>query len=347
MWPWRCAAHAQGLTRALFESRSDDPRHRLLNQFASQAATELARGALRTGSADPRHYLDELFAAAERASLPAAPPSAVALPPEPVRYLDARRVRPLYRGAGGSVVAAEQPLDDGALRVLVGRGERRLCDFDRDLDAPECARVAALDRARRPALTASLYPRMPGYLTRDGDDELAVGPLLHPARLDAPLAAAAAAEAVSRSDDPALRDTRAQALHRLGRWDEAIPMELDALDHARADPAPGFYATQLARFLAARTAARGPWVDGAEAPSATWAAGAVTVALPARTQARRVVVLVREGAALKALVATCFAPGEAATQRVAVPGGAAGWRAEVALVRATERCGGAAAGRAP
>jgi len=191
VWPWRCAAPAQSLTRALFESRSDDPRHRLLNQFASQAATELARGALLTGAADPRHYLDELFAAAERAGLPATAPSAVALPPEPVRYLDARRVRPLYRGAGGSVVAAEQPLDDGALRVLVGRGERRLCDFDRDLDAPECARVAPLDRARRPALTSSLSPRMPGYLTRDGDDELAVGPLLHPGRLAAPLAAAA------------------------------------------------------------------------------------------------------------------------------------------------------------
>lgn len=159
-------------------------------------------------------------------------------------------------------------------------------------------------------------------------------------------AEAAAAKAVAGREDPALRDTRAQALHRLGRWDEAIPMELDALDHARTDPAPSFYATQLARFLAARSAARGPWIDGAEAPSAAWATGAVTVTMPARTQARRVAVLVREGRSLKGLVVTCFAPGEAATQRVAVPGGAAGWRAEVALVRATERCGGAAAGRA-
>jgi hypothetical protein len=191
VWPWRCAAPAQALTHALFESRSEAPAHRLLNQFASVAATELARGALRTGSTDPRHYLDELFAAAERAELPAAPPSTVALPPEPVRYLDARRVRPLYRSAGGSVVAAEQPLDDGALRVLLGRGELRVCDFDRALDAPDCARVPALDRARRPALTSSLYPRMPGYLTRTDDEPLSVGSLLHPGHLDAPLATTA------------------------------------------------------------------------------------------------------------------------------------------------------------
>ncbi|MFO0604617.1 MAG: hypothetical protein U0324_15650 [Polyangiales bacterium] len=187
VWPWRCAAPAQRLTRALFESRSEAAGHRLLSQFSSVAATELARGALRTGANDPRHYLDELFAAAQRAGLPDAPPSTVELPPEPVRYLDPRRVRPIYRG-GGSVVMAEQPLDDGALRVLVGRGEARLCDFDRELDAPDCTRVRALDGARRPALTSALYPRMPGYLTRLADDELAVGALLHPGHPDSPLA---------------------------------------------------------------------------------------------------------------------------------------------------------------
>lgn len=188
VWPWRCAAYAQRLTHALFESRSDDPRHRLLNQFASRAATELSHGALRTGSQDPRRYLDELFAAAERAGLPAAPPSVVPLPPEAVRFLDPRRVRPIYRGRGGSVVAAEQPLDDGALRVLLGRGELRLCDFDRAIDPPECVRVPALDTARRPSLSAALYPRMPGYLTRSSDDEAAVGMLLHPAHPESPLA---------------------------------------------------------------------------------------------------------------------------------------------------------------
>lgn len=158
-------------------------------------------------------------------------------------------------------------------------------------------------------------------------------------------AEAAAARAVSSSAQAAWMDTRAQALHRLGRWDEAIPAELDALDRGDEDLGPRFYATQLARFLAARSAARGPWIEGAGAPSASWAAGAVTVTAPAQTGARRVAVLVRDGAALKALALVCFGPGAAATQRVAVPGGAAGWRAEVALARATERCEGAA-GRA-
>jgi len=55
-----------------------------------------------------------------------------------------------------------------------------------------------------------------------------------------------------------------------------------------------------------------------------------------------VAVLVREGSALRALALVCFGPGAAATQRVAVPGGAAGWRAEVALVRGAERCEGEA-----
>jgi membrane associated rhomboid family serine protease len=159
----------------------------------------------------------------------------------------------------------------------------------------------------------------------------ATGPLLRAAE-------AAAARASAADPQAALADTRAQALHRLRRWDEAIPVELGALDRADASPGPGFYATQLARFLHAR----GPRVEGAERASVTWAAGVVTVTSPTRPEAQRVVVLLREGAALKAIALTCFAPGAEAAQRVTVPGGAATWRAEVALVRATERCEGSA-----
>ncbi|MFO0608591.1 MAG: rhomboid family intramembrane serine protease [Polyangiales bacterium] len=149
----------------------------------------------------------------------------------------------------------------------------------------------------------------------------------------------AAAKAVARVPEPALQDTRAQALHRLGRNDEAVALEVQAFDGHDEAQAPGFYATQLARFLAARTA--GAWRGGAEegvAATAAWEAGAVTVTLTARTRAHRVGVLVREGATLRALAVACFEPGAAGSQRVTVPGGAGQWRAEVALVQGVARC---------
>jgi hypothetical protein len=178
-WPWRCASYANVLTHALFASHSDDPRHRLLNQFASRAATALAVGALHTRRDDAGSYLDELFAAADRAGLPQGRVSAVALPPEPMHTLDAARTAALFRGAHAGVLAAEEPLDSGALRVLLGTPTRRFCDFDRDLDAPVCQRVAALDASASVRLAAAQYPRMPGYL-----HAAAAGPsaLLHPAR---------------------------------------------------------------------------------------------------------------------------------------------------------------------
>ncbi len=178
-WPWRCAPPARIMTRALFESRSDDPSHRILNQYASLAATELGRGSLRTGRDDPRRYLDELFAAASRANLPRGRTSTVALPPEPMRVLDPARVRPLFRGAGSAALASDEPFDAGALRVLVGRTERRLCDFDRTLEWPDCARVAELDHRASVRLTSARYPAMPGYLA--DLDAHGIGALLHPA----------------------------------------------------------------------------------------------------------------------------------------------------------------------
>ena len=188
-WPWRCAPYARTMTRALFESRSDEPAHRLLAQFVSIAATELGRGELRTARNDPRHYLDELFAAASRADLPRAHTSTVLPPPEPMRVLDPARVRPLFRGAGSSTLAAEEAFDGGALRVVLGRAERRLCDLDRDLDAPECARVPVLDAAARVQLTAARYPSAPGYVVRDARG---LGTLLHPSHPEAPLSASVA-----------------------------------------------------------------------------------------------------------------------------------------------------------
>lgn len=293
-WPWRCATPAQRLTRALFESRSDDAAHRLLAQFASIAASDLARGALRTGSQDPRHYLDELFAAAARAELPAAPPSTVERPPEPVRYLDPRRVRPIFRGRGGSVVAAEQPLDDGALRVLVGRGEARLCDFDRSLDAPECVRVRALDDARRPALTAALYPRLPGFLTRFTDDELAVGALLHPGHPDSPVALQASG-ALRVAQDGWIIASRigdgAAARYALGpgvnfAGAATPPRVLGALVVAFADaPLPSPLAAADGGLADAGTPApdAGPDVtDGGATPARPLLAGLVAESLPAR-----------------------------------------------------------------
>lgn len=185
-WPWRCAPAARIMTRALFESRSDDPAHRLLNQFASLAATELGRGSLRTARNDSRHYLDELFAAASRAGLPRGRASTVEPPPEPMRVLDPSRVRPLFRGAGSGALVSEEPTDPGALRVLVGRTERRLCDFDRTLEWPDCTLVPELDHRASVRLTSARLPTTPGYLV-DGDAR-GVGALLHPAHpANAPL----------------------------------------------------------------------------------------------------------------------------------------------------------------
>jgi hypothetical protein len=198
-WPWRCAPPARILTRALFDSRSDDPAHRILNQYASLAATELGRGALRASRDDARRYLDELFAAASRANLPPARASTVPLPPEPMRVLEPSRVRPLFRGAGSASLVADEPLDAGALRVVVGRTERRLCDFDRTLEWPECARVAALDHHVAVHLTSARYPAMPGYLA--DPDARGVGALLHPATPDGAAIEARASDAWRASRD--------------------------------------------------------------------------------------------------------------------------------------------------
>ena len=169
-WPWRCAPYAQSLTQSIFASHSEDPALRLLARFASIAATELSQRALRTERDTPRRYLDELFAAAARANLPPARRSTVAPPPEPMRVLDPSRVRPLLRARGASQLVALPAYDTGALRVLLGRPERRVCDFDRDLDWPTCERAPALDAIARVSLSPARPPLMPLWRTR-GDHE--------------------------------------------------------------------------------------------------------------------------------------------------------------------------------
>lgn len=151
----------------------------------------------------------------------------------------------------------------------------------------------------------------------------------------------AAARAVALAPLPAHQDTHAQALHRLGRWDEAIALEVRAFDGHDTAPAPGFYATQLARFLAARATADGPWRSDHEASavaSASWEAGTVTVRLGPRSRPHRVAVLLREGNALRALATVCFPPGAESAQGVSIPEGTARWHATVALVQGVPRC---------
>jgi hypothetical protein len=182
-WPWRCATHANTLTRALFASRADDAGLRLLNQFASRAATDLESASLHTGHGDTRSYLDELFAAAERSGLPQGRTSNVALPPTPMVVLEPSRVRHVFAGSGSAVLAAEEVVDGGSLRVVLGRTHRRLCDFERTLEAPLCTMLVPLDNADRLVLTTATYPRLPGVIRADAQG---VGALMHPGHLDAP-----------------------------------------------------------------------------------------------------------------------------------------------------------------
>jgi hypothetical protein len=87
---------------------------------------------------------------------------------------------------------------------------------------------------------------------------LAVG-AEEPSRARLELALAAARRSVGLEDNELLRltkrDTEATVLHRLGRHEEAIRLELDVLE---ARPSAITTATQLARFLAARLDAQGP-----------------------------------------------------------------------------------------
>lgn len=163
-WPYRCATYASKMTRAIFESRTDERRHRLLNQFASQAATNLEQGALHTGKDDPRRYLDELFAVADRAGLPPGHASDVPAPPAPS---DVLRVQPLlaaFAGPGSVALQAEESVATAAsAAVIVGRAERRYCQFTSDLTRVACRPEQPADRAQNLHLAApdAAFPTLP------------------------------------------------------------------------------------------------------------------------------------------------------------------------------------------
>jgi hypothetical protein len=168
-WPYRCATYASKMTRAIFESRTDERPHRLLNQFASQAATDLEQGALHTGKDDPRRYLDELFAVADRAGLPPGHAGDVPAPPAPS---DVLRVQPLlaaFAGPGSVTLQAEESVATTAsVDVIVGRGERRYCRFTDDLTRVACRPEQPTDRAQNLHLSApdAPFPTLPaGALT--------------------------------------------------------------------------------------------------------------------------------------------------------------------------------------
>jgi hypothetical protein len=160
-WPYRCATHAGVMTRALFDSKSDERGHRLLAIVASQAATDLEAGQLHTGKEDRRKYLDELFAVVEQAALPRGTRSGdILAPPAPASPASAPLLDALLVGPDNARVMAQDALAHGTLRVLFGLSERRICTFANaegpaGLSRFDCARARPADFTREPWLGSS------------------------------------------------------------------------------------------------------------------------------------------------------------------------------------------------
>jgi hypothetical protein len=157
-WPYRCATFASVMTRALFDSKSDDRRHRILAMVVSQAATDLESGQLHTGRNDRRKYLDELWAAVAQAQLPPGRPTAnIAPPPAPAHPVSAPLLDAVLAGTDNAKVLAQDALQLSTLRVLFGLSERRLCTFANDGSAQglahfDCRRTRPADFVRAPWL---------------------------------------------------------------------------------------------------------------------------------------------------------------------------------------------------
>lgn len=154
-WPYRCATYASVMTRALFDSKSDERAHRILAMVVSQAATDLESGQLHTAKDDRRKYLDELWAAVAQASLPPGRSTArIPPPPTPVEPMSAPLLDAILAGPDNAKVIAQDPLAQNTLRVLFGLSERRLCTFANDggpagLSRFDCVRVRPSDYERR------------------------------------------------------------------------------------------------------------------------------------------------------------------------------------------------------
>jgi hypothetical protein len=166
-WPYRCATHAGVMTRALFDSKSDERGHRLLAMVVSQAATDLEAGQLHTGKDDRRKYLDELYAVVEQASLPPGARSGdIPAPPTPADPASAPLLDALFAGPDNARPMAQDALAQGTLRVLFGLSERRICTFGRGagdagasgatgLGSFSCVRARPADFTRDPWLGSS------------------------------------------------------------------------------------------------------------------------------------------------------------------------------------------------
>lgn len=158
-WPYRCATHASVMTRALFDSKSDEPGHRILAVIVSQAATDLETGELHTGKDDRRKYLDELWAAVSQARLPSGSSTdAIPAPPTPAQPMSAPLLDAVFAGPDNARVMASDALASTTLRVLFGLSERRVCTFANDgsltlgLSTFACRRVRPADFTRTPWL---------------------------------------------------------------------------------------------------------------------------------------------------------------------------------------------------
>lgn len=160
-WPYRCATHASVMTRALFDSKSDERAHRILAMVVSQAATDLEAGQLHTGKDDRRKYLDELFAAVIQAQLPRGTRSGTLVaPPTPVEPASAPLLDAVFAGPDNARVQAQDALALGTLRVLFGLSERRICTLENDggpagLSQFNCRRARPADFTRAPWLGSS------------------------------------------------------------------------------------------------------------------------------------------------------------------------------------------------
>jgi hypothetical protein len=157
-WPYRCATFASVMTRALFDSKSDDRGHRILAMIVSQAATELESGQLHTGREDRRKYLDELWAAVSQAQLPPGRSTgSIAAPPAQAQPASAPLLDAVLAGPDNAKALAQDALQSSTLRVLFGLSERRVCTFANDggaqgLSQFDCRRTRPADFVRPPWL---------------------------------------------------------------------------------------------------------------------------------------------------------------------------------------------------
>jgi hypothetical protein len=157
-WPYRCATFASVMTRALFDSKSDERGHRILAMIVSQAATDLEAGQLHTGREDRRKYLDELWAAVSQAQLPPGrTTSNIAAPPAAAQPASAPLLDAVLAGPDNAKVLAQDALQSSTLRVLFGLSERRVCTFANDggtqgLSQFDCRRARPADFVRPPWL---------------------------------------------------------------------------------------------------------------------------------------------------------------------------------------------------